>query len=287
MRYAIAPFGAGVRVGARAIEADWPLVSGESFTIPEDGFLPGMRQEDLPSAANARTAPEGGMLQVISRNDAVNGAYTVGVKAKDITVGPGLYADFNGSVGLPAAIVGDFTLVHLYLPASGPVQAIAKLARDANQPDPARSRVISAFGTYNFADSHANWGVNPAMFTQTGRDLWFSADASIEGDWALPTITEGWQAKALDSWIPTGFAELGRFRLEVGSRTQGNAYVQANIAPTTGSFCAQEVKGYSPFDGNNKYVVQLKEVPLLGNKIWLCGYNARIALLCAGYRLNS
>lgn len=42
MKWAITPYGVGQPVGARFIRDNWPLVDGETFTVPEGAYSSGM-----------------------------------------------------------------------------------------------------------------------------------------------------------------------------------------------------------------------------------------------------
>lgn len=235
--------------------------------------------------------PEGeGMLQVVSNNARNGQYYTVDVRAKDIYVGAAKRAEFSGTVVLPnAQNTSENTLLYLRQPASGPSEVIAKLRSDPNQPDPADCRLISVFGTYNYADKASQWGTAPMTFRQVGHDVFFHSDANIENEWVLPTVQQGWFPKAISPWVPDDYCDMIYLRVEVGAQQQGagDYYVQANIASTNTGAGSKEVKGRSPIVGNNKFVIALIQVPLADRFIYCCGNNAIAAILCYGFRLLS
>lgn len=228
------------------------------------------------------------MLIARSRN-ARNGAfYTLELRARDIFVGAPERASFSGAINLPAMqSTAEATYVYLYQPLSGASQAIPKLRSDPNQPDPARCRLVCAFGTYNYADRASDWGVAPITFRQVGHDVFFDSDANVQSGWRLRE-NQQWEAKALGSWVPDNLCDLVRLRVELGAATTyGDHFVQANIASESNGAGSKEVKGRSPIVGNNKYVIDLIEVPLADRFIWCCGTNAIADILCAGYRLHT
>ena len=242
------------------------------------------------TVAFPRVFPSGdGMLQVVSNHEHNGSAYLVGVNAKDLWVGRDQRASYTGSVVLPAAQnTSESWLLYLRQPASGDSQMIVKLRSDPDQPDPADCRLISAFGTYNYADDRANWRTRPMNFRQVGHDVFFHSDANIENRWRLPTVQQGWLPKDVSPWVPEGFCDLIRLRIEVGAQAQGTGdyFVQANIASTSAGHGSKEVKGRSPIVGNNMYVIDLIEVPLASSYIYCCGNNAIAGILCCGFRLS-
>lgn len=261
----------GVRIGHTLYGGDW-------VPPPPNVVFPGIFPE------------EKGMLQVVSHNNMNGHYYTLDIKAKDIYVGAAKRADFNGTVTLPSMQnTRENTLVYLRQPANGPSEVIAKLRSDPNQPDPADCRLISAFGTYNYNDYAENWQTKPMTFRQAGHLVHFHSDANIENMWHLPTVQEGWAPKSISPWVPDGYCDMIGLRVEVGAKAQGSGdyYVQANIASQNNGQGSKEVKGRSPLVGNNKYIIDLIEVMLAENKIYCCGNNAIVAILCYGYRLNS
>lgn len=226
-------------------------------------------------------------LRVVSRNHRANGKYVVEVEAKDIRLQAVVYASFSGQVEMPLLSVGDFCALWLIKdPATNAVRCVARKLGEPD-PEPGLSRIISIFGTYNYADDMANWGPEPITFVQDEADIWFASDASVQPDWQLRPYPN-WDPKAISHWIPTGYAGRGVFRVEVGQAVENvGGYVQANVAADRNGFAAREVKGYSPWLGNNKYVIDSGlQVPLLEPYIWCCGHNARVSILCAGYRLK-
>lgn len=235
---------------------------------------------------------DGGMLKARSANIRNGQFYTLSVKAKDIYVGSNLRADFDGTINLPAMPnTSAKTYVYLYQPASGPAQAIAKLSTDADPPDPARSRLISAFGTHNYSEDRSRWGTFPITFYQTGHDVWFYGDAVVEQNWVLPPNTN-WGDKSIVPWVPYQVVDIIRIRLEQGAVARGDGdldyFVQGNIAAENTGILSKEGKGRSPISGNNKYEISLLDVPVTGQPtVSLCGVNTRADVLIFGYRLDT
>lgn len=226
-------------------------------------------------------------LRIISRRVIVGGKYTVDIEAKDVHIQPVVRVDFSGRVELPAMVKGDWLALWLLKdPVTNNVHAVPQ---KLSEPDPAPglSRIISVFGTWNYADDPKLWRDEPVTFIQIGGDLWTGSDASVEQNWNLPSYPN-WAPKSIQHWIPTDYAEMGVFRVEVGQISQSDSgFVQANISPTSTGFGAREVKGYSPWNGNNRYVIDSGlQVPLMERYIYCCGFNASMGILCAGYRLK-
>lgn len=231
------------------------------------------------------------MLQARSANHRNGSAFVMSLKAKDIYIGSGVRADYNGTFDLPAfASTQSKVYVYLWQPLNGSPQIVARLSTDNDHPDPERSRLVSAFGAYNYSEDTTRWGAWPITFRQTGHDIWFDGDAVIEDGWELPA-NQQWTQKVISDWVPDGVADMIRLRVEVGAVTIGandsSYFVQANIASESNGVGSKEVKGRSPAIGNNKYLVDLIEVPLAERKIWVCGTNARADILCFGFRLNT
>lgn len=226
------------------------------------------------------------MLEVISKNVTNSeGKYVLTVNAKDVPIGAG-YADYNGEAVIPILQVGQFGVIRLVQPVDGPTYVqVNKLTDTEDLPDPTRSKIISVFPTYNYADKQSDWHQRPITFLQKEQDVWFGSDASVEMHWTLPRYYEGWAPKSIHHWVPTGYADHAVFRVEVGAIWSDNNYVQANIAAGDNGFCSREVKGWS--DTREKYCIDSGlVVPLLDNYVWCSGYNAKINLLLAGYRLK-
>lgn len=232
------------------------------------------------------------MLQARSANYKNGSKFTMSLKARDIYIGLPDRVDYDGTFDLPAFVnTGSKCYVYLYQPTSGPAAVVAKLSTDSDHPDPTRSRLVSAFGAHNYANDRSQWGAWPITFRQTGHDIWFDGDANIEKDWLLPSDQQ-WSdgEKDISPWVPDGLADLIRLRVEVGATGIGpndsDYFVQANIASDSAGRGSKEVKGRSP-GTTNKYTTAIVEVPLAGRSVFCCGTRARIALLCAGFRLNT
>lgn len=226
-------------------------------------------------------------LRIISRLVTAGGKYQIDIDAKDFRIQPVLRVDFTGRIEVPKLDVGDFVVVRILKdPVSNNVRAVALKSTDPD-PAPGLSRIVSVFGTYNYADDPKNWVPIPITFMQVGRDIWTGSDASVEPNWTLRSYPN-WDPKAISHWIPTDYAEMGVFRVEVGQAVESaTGYVQANIAAASNGFCSREVKGHSPWIQNNRYVIDSGlQVPLLDRYIYCCGFNAKVGILCAGYRLK-
>ena len=233
------------------------------------------------------------MLQALSRNYRNGSKFVMSLKCRDIYIGSGVRADYDGTFDLPAFVnVQSKVYVHLWQPLNGSPTIVAKLASDGDQPDPERSRLVSAFGAHNYSENRSQWGAWPITFRQTGHDIWFDGDAAIEKDWQIPA-DQRWAdgEKDISPWVPDGLADLIRLRVEVGATEIGpndsSYFVQANIASDSAGRGSKEVKGRSPISGNNKYVTDIIEVPLAGRSVFICGTRGRIALLSPGFRLNT
>lgn len=124
MRWAVTLYGVGEAVGARAIEDDWPLAEGETFTVAAEAYRPGMVLADdgvslaePPPVVERRLVPKSVVVARLIAANKIDAAFQAlmsnpGAFARwHAPDRPAVYADDPDAIALLQAIGADPAVV--------------------------------------------------------------------------------------------------------------------------------------------------------------------------------